>query len=87
MREHFGGTTKTLRPSDRHGRLGRSEQTSPTVGANKPGPGSMPGFGFIRRRRNPACAAGSFVGGDQSRLGRDQISWRPSSPSTSIRVA
>lgn len=47
MRQHFGGTTTSLGPSERHGILGRSEQTSPNPdGSKKPEAGSMPGSGF-----------------------------------------
>lgn len=63
MRQHFWGYHEDLEPFGSPCRLGRSEQTSPhTVGVKNTGPGSPPGFGFIGRRRNPACAAGSPVG-------------------------
>jgi hypothetical protein len=35
----------------------------------------------------PPVRRGPLLGGDHSRLERVQIRWRPSSPSTSIRVA
>ncbi len=66
---------QSLRPSERHGTLGRTEQSPvPGCAPGKPEAGSMPGSGFIQRARSPALAAGFLRRGDQaSRFGRFQI--------------
>lgn len=75
MRQHFGGTTKSLRPSERHGILGRSEQTSPHPdGSKKNGARLDAWFRLLHTQEEPRLCGGVLCRRDQSRFGRDQIS-------------
>ncbi len=63
------GDRSSLRPADRHGILGRSEQTIPGPGCSPDnmGTGSMHVSMFMKRGKNPAVVAGSFRSGISSR--------------------
>lgn len=47
----------SLRPSERHGTLGRLSSPCSRLCAQKPRPGSMPGHGFLTAKEYPARLA------------------------------